>query len=177
MSDSLDLRDARADDLPAIQRIYAEHVLHGLATFELEPPSVEEMRRRHAEVLGHGLPYLVAEQAGEVLGYGYATPYRPRPAYRFTVEDSIYLRADLGARGIGSGLLGELIARCERGPWRQMIAVIGNSENAASIRLHQRLGFHHVGTFEAVGFKHGRWVDTLLMQRALGEGGTCPPID
>jgi L-amino acid N-acyltransferase YncA len=169
------VRDARDDDLPAIQAIYAHHVLHGLATFEEVPPSVDDLRARRAQVLGLGLPYLVAEHAGAVVGYSYATGYRPRPAYRFTVEDSVYVADGLGGRGIGAALLGALIRRCEAGPWRQMIAIIGDRDNAGSIALHRRLGFRLVGTLEAPGYKLGRWVDTVLMQRPLGPGAGSPP--
>jgi len=161
--------------MPDIQAIYAHHVLHGLATFEEVPPALAEMSERRASVVKAGLPYLAAELDGKVVGYAYATAYRPRPAYRFTVEDSIYVAHGLDGRGIGSALLQALIARCERGPWRQMLAVIGNSGNAGSIALHRRLGFEPVGTLHAVGFKFGRWVDTVLMQRALGHGDTSAP--
>lgn len=169
------VRDARAEDMAAIQAIYAHHVLHGLATFEEVPPSAEELDARRAAVLGAGLPYIVAESGGEVVGYSYATAYRPRPAYRFTVEDSIYVQDGRGGQGVGSALLAELIARCEAGPWRQMIAVIGNSGNAGSIALHRRYGFAPAGLLHDVGFKFGRWVDSVLMQRPLGTGaGTLP---
>ncbi|RMR08947.1 Phosphinothricin N-acetyltransferase [Pseudomonas syringae pv. helianthi] len=177
MTQTLILRDACDHDMPAVQAIYADHVLHGISSFELEPPSLAELLQRRAQVLGNGLPYLVAERAGEVVGYGYATLYRPRPAYRFTVEDSVYIRDGMGGQGIGQALLGELLQRCEQGGWRQMIAVIGNSENIASLRLHERLGFRRVGVFESVGFKHGRWVDTVLMQRRLGDGSGSAPCD
>ncbi|MGV8860661.1 MAG: GNAT family N-acetyltransferase [Pseudomonas sp.] len=171
------VRDACEDDMSAVQSIYAQHVIGGIASFELEAPSVPQMIERRADVLAKGLPYLVAELAGEVVGYGYATLYRPRPAYRFTVEDSVYVRDGLGGHGIGLTLLGELIDRCTRGGWRQMIAIIGDSKNHASTRLHERLGFHRVGVFESVGFKHGRWVDTVLMQRSLGDGSlSLPPV-
>ena len=171
---AITLRDATVLDVPSIRAIYADHVSHGLASFELEPPSAEEMRQRFEAVKAVGLPYLIAEQAGEIVGYSYATPYRPRPAYRHTVEDSVYVRSDQAGRGIGHRLLGELIARVEQGDWRQMVAIIGNSENRASIALHERLGFHLVGVLESVGFKHGRWLDTVLMQRRLGEGDLTP---
>ncbi|MEE4888264.1 N-acetyltransferase family protein [Pseudomonas alliivorans] len=177
MSLIFNLRDAREDDMPVIQAIYADHVLNGISSFELEPPSVGELARRRALVLESGLPYRVAEHAGEVVGYGYATPYRPRPAYRFTVEDSVYVRNGMGGMGIGRALLGDLIWHCEQGGWRQMVAVIGNSENAASIGLHESFGFRRVGVFESVGFKHGRWVDTVLMQCALGDGASTFPVD
>jgi L-amino acid N-acyltransferase YncA len=169
------VRDAAAADMTAIQAIYAHHVLHGLATFEEVPPSVADMTERRAAVLKAGLPYLAAEIDGTVVAYAYATAYRPRPAYRFTVEDSIYVAHGFGGRGIGSPLLRALINRCELGPWRQMLAVIGNSGNAGSIALHRRHGFQPVGTLHAVGFKLGRWVDTVLMQRALGDGDRTAP--
>jgi L-amino acid N-acyltransferase YncA len=162
------LRDATEADMPAVQRIYAHHVLHGLASFEEAPPTVREIAARRQAVLARGLPYLVAEQAGAVTGYSYATSYRPRPAYRFTVENSVYVEDGLHRQGIGQALLAALIDRCAEGPWRQMIAVIGDSENAASIGLHARLGFRQVGTLTAVGFKFGRWVDSVLMQREIG---------
>ena len=159
----------------AVTKIYAAHVLHGLASFEEIPPSLEEMQSRRASVLQLGLPYLVAEMDGRVVGYSYATFYRTRPAYRYTVEDSVYVEDGLNGRGIGTLLLAELIARCERGPWRQMLAVIGDSANAASIGVHAACGFLRVGTLRSVGFKFGRWVDSVFMQRPLGEGdGTRP---
>lgn len=169
------IRDATEADMPAIQAVYAHHVLHGLATFEEVPPSVAEMAERRAAVLKAGLPYLAAELDGRVVGYAYATAYRPRPAYRFTIEDSVYVAHGLDGRGIGSALLGALIDRCEQGPWRQMLAVIGNSGNAGSIALHRRCGFEPVGTLRSAGFKLGRWVDTVLMQRALGDGDRSAP--
>jgi L-amino acid N-acyltransferase YncA len=169
------VRDAREADMPAIQAIYTHHVLYGLASFEETPPSVEEMLARRQAVLGLGLPYLAAEQGGRIVGYSYATAYRPRPAYRHTIEDSIYVADGLGGRKIGSSLLGALIARCEAGPWRQMLANIGDSGNAGSIGLHRRFGFEPIGTLRSTGFKFGRWVDTVLMQRSLGPGdGTLP---
>lgn len=171
------IRDARDDDMAAVQAIYAHHVLHGLASFEEVPPGVAEMAARRAHVHALGLPYLVAERGVALLGYAYATSYRPRPAYRFTVEDSVYVAAGHGGEGIGTALLGALIARCEEGPWRQMLAVIGDSGNAASLALHSRLGFRAAGTFHSVGFKFGRWVDSVLMQRPLGTGDTAPPAE
>lgn len=164
------VRAAETADLPAIQAIYAHHVLHGLASFEEEPPPVEELRARRQKVLDLGLPYLAAELDGAVVGYAYAGTYRPRPAYRFTVENSVYVRDGLAGRGVGKALLGALIDRCSTGPWRRMLAVIGDSDNRASIGLHRSCGFRLVGTLEAVGFKHGRWVDSVLMQRPLGPG-------
>ncbi|MCB4771174.1 N-acetyltransferase family protein [Ancylobacter sp. Lp-2] len=175
---SFRIRDAVDADMETVQAIYAHHVLHGLASFETTPPSSAELTARRAAVRAAGLPYLVAEGGGRVLGYCYATIYRPRPAYRHTVEDSVYVAQDLGGRGIGAALLEELIRRCEAGGWRQMLAVIGNSGNAGSIALHRRLGFETVGTLKAVGFKFGSWVDTVLMQRELGEADrTLPPMD
>ena len=169
------VRDATDADIPAIQSIYGQEVLHGLASFEEVPPTVAEMRRRRREILALGLPYLVAEIDGRVAGYGHAGPYRHRPAYRHTVEDSVYVGLEMRGLGVGGRLLGALIVACERGPWRQMIAVIGDRGNAGSIRLHQRFGFREIGTLEAVGYKLGRWVDTVLMQRALGTGSGSAP--
>jgi phosphinothricin acetyltransferase len=169
------VRPAAEADMTAVQAIYAHHVLHGLATFEEVPPSVDEMLSRRASVLSLGFPYLVAEIDGRVGGYSYATAYRARPAYRHTIENSVYVAEGLDSRGIGTALLKALIARCEAGPWRQMLAIIGNSGNAGSIALHRRLGFEHVGTLKSVGFKLGRWVDTVLMQRSLGVGDTALP--
>jgi phosphinothricin acetyltransferase len=169
------VRDAAEGDFAAIQAIYAHHVLHGLASFEEVPPGVREMTSRWADVRKAGLPYLVAECDGRVVGYTYASPYRARPAYRYTIEDSVYVANDLPGRGIGATLLDALIARCERGPWRQMLAVIGDSGNAGSIGLHRSRGFAMSGTLHAVGFKFGRWVDSVIMQRALSAGGHTPP--
>jgi phosphinothricin acetyltransferase len=164
------VREARDDDMGAVQTIYAHHVLHGTASFEEEPPPLGEMQRRRAEVLARGLPYLVADIDGRVAGYSYATPYRARSAYRFSIENSVYVDYTRHRSGVGRALLTELIARCERGDWRQMIAIIGDSAQAASIGLHASLGFRHIGTLQAVGLKFGRWLDTVLMQRALGQG-------
>lgn len=175
MADQPILRDARESDMPAVQAIYAHHVIHGTASFELEPPTLEQMLQRRADICANGLPYLVAERDGEVVGYAYATPYRPRPAYRFTVEDSVYVREGMAGFGIGHALLAAVIQHCTASGRRQMVAIIGNSENSASIRLHTRLGFRQVGVFESVGFKHGRWLDTVIMQRELGEGASTTP--
>ncbi|WP_316168122.1 MULTISPECIES: N-acetyltransferase family protein [unclassified Bradyrhizobium] len=169
------VRDAEERDMAQVQAIYSHYVLNGLATFEEVEPSAEEMISRRASVLAAGLPYLVAEADGRIAGYSYATSYRPRPAYRHTVENSVYVADGLHGRGVGTALLTALIARCEAGPWRQMIAVIGNSGNAGSIALHTKLDFQPVGTLSAVGFKLGRWVDTVLMQRALGPGSASLP--
>lgn len=171
------MRDATDDDMAEVQRIYAHHVLNGLATFEEVPPTVDEMRRRRAAVLSAGLPYLVADVDGRVAGYSYATAYRPRPAYRNTIEDSVYVSEALRGRRVGAALLQGLIARAEAGPWRQMLAVIGNSGNAGSIALHRRMGFEMVGTLRSVGFKLGQWVDTVLMQRPLGPGAFTLPAE
>ena len=171
-----EIRPATEADLPAITEIYEHAVRYGTATFELIPPDLAEMTRRFRALAEGGYPYLVATLDGEVAGYAYAGAYRPRPAYRFTVENSIYLRPAVHRRGIGLRLLHRLIEECERRGYRQMIAVIGDSANLASIDLHRSCGFHPVGTFQAIGFKHGRWVDSVLMQRALGQGAeTLPP--
>lgn len=167
---ALTLRDAEDSDMDAVQAIYAHYVLSSLATFEETPPSVDDMLARRASVLSTGLPWLIAEIEGRVAGYACAGPYRPRPAYRYTVEDSIYVADGFGGYGIGSALLSELVRRCEAGPWRQMVAVIGNSRNEACVALHRSLGFSNTGTFRSVGYKFGQWVDTVMMQRSLGEG-------
>jgi phosphinothricin acetyltransferase len=172
---SVTIRDAAESDMASVQSIYAPHVLRGLATFEEIPPAVGEMLERRAAVLELGLPFLVAESAGKVVGYSYASMYRARPAYRHTLEDSVYVEEGLARRGIGSALLEALIDRCSSGPWRQMLAVIGDSGNAGSVSLHRRLGFRDVGTLTSVGFKLGRWVDTVIMQRALGSGDSTLP--
>ena len=169
------VRPAAAQDLPAIQSIYAHHVLHGLASFEEVPPPVEEMRRRYEDVLAHGLPYLAAEENGEVLGYGYCSLYRTRSAYRYTLEDSIYVKEGRQGRGVGKAVLGQLIERCTALNYRQIVAVIGDSANAASIRLHASLGFLRAGVLRSTGYKFGRWVDSVYMQLPLGAGdGTRP---
>jgi phosphinothricin acetyltransferase len=169
------VRAATPDDIGEIHSIYAHHVLKGLASFEEEPPSPAELRRRYDEVTGRGLPYLVAEFGGMVAGYAYCTLYRARSAYRYSLEDSVYVRPDAQGRGIGIMLLDQLIGRCEALGYRQMIAVIGDSANAASIGLHARAGFLRVGTLRSVGFKFGRWVDSVVMQRPLGSGDATPP--
>lgn len=171
------IRPATVDDLPEIQKIYAHHVLASTATFEEAPPTVLEMEQRLAKVREQGLPWLVAEVDGRVVGYCYATVYRPRPAYRYTIEDSIYLADGESGKGIGRDLLSALIEHCERGPWRQMIAVIAGTQNQGSVALHRKLGFAHVGTQPATGFKFGQWIDVVFMQRALGAGSETPPAD
>ena len=163
------VRAARDADVAEIAAIYGHYVRTALATFEVDPPDAAEMARRRAGVLAHGLPYLVAELEGSVAGYAYAAPYRLRPAYRFTVENSVYVHPAHAGKGLGRLLLSGLIAGCEAAGARQMVAVIGDSGNAASIGLHAALGFRHVGVLRSVGFKSGRWVDTVLMQRPLGE--------
>jgi phosphinothricin acetyltransferase len=174
MSDVL-IRPAAEADLPAITAIYDHAVRTGTATFELIPPDLAEMTRRFGALRDGGFPYLAAELDGAVVGYAYAGPYRPRPAYRFTVENSIYLAPASHRRGIGIQLLQRLIAECEARGYRQMIAVIGDSANAGSIGVHTRAGFQMIGTHPSVGLKFGRWLDTVMMQLALGEGDTTIP--
>jgi len=169
------LRPSTDADLPAITAIYAYAVMHGTGTFELEAPDEAEMARRRADVLSKGLPWLVAEEAGRLLGYAYANHFRPRRAYRFCLEDSIYLINDARGRGIGRLLLAELLARCEAAGARQMLAVIGDSANGGSIGVHLALGFEHTGLLKASGWKFERWLDVVLMQRALGTGAATPP--
>ncbi len=164
---TLIVRDSAPADLPAIQEIYAWHVSNGLASFEEVPPDVAEFARRRDDVLARGFPYLVAADESGVLGYAYVTSYRSRSAYRFAVENSVYVRHGGARRGLGRALLAELIARCERLGLGQIVAVIGDSANAASIGLHAALGFRMVGALTNIGFKHERWVDSVLMQRAL----------
>ena len=158
-----------------MQAIYAHHVLHGLASFEETPPDLEEMRRRHAEITARGLPYIVADLGGTVAGYGYCGPYRQRSAYRYALEDSVYVREDVIGRGVGSAILAKLIELSAALGYRQLVAVIGDSAHAASIELHARHGFLRVGTLRSIGFKHGRWVDSVIMQRPLGSGDGAPP--
>ena len=174
------IRESVDSDLPLIQAIYAHHVLTGLGSFEETPPDLDEMARRRADILARGLPYLVAELddpalAGRLAGYAYAAPFRTRSAYRFSVEDSIYVAPDANRRGIGRALLDELLRRCTALGYRQMIAVIGDSANHGSIGLHVHAGFKQVAFMPAVGFKFGRWVDSVIMQRPLGEGQTTLP--
>jgi L-amino acid N-acyltransferase YncA len=172
---SLLIRPATAADLSTVTEIYEHAVRHGTATFELIPPDLAEMTRRFRALVDGGFPYLVAEFNGGVAGYAYAGPYRPRPAYRFTVENSIYLDPAIHRRGIGLQLIQHLIAECEARGFRQMIAVIGDSANAGSIGVHTRCGFQMIGTHPHVGLKFGRWLDTVMMQLALGEGATTVP--
>jgi L-amino acid N-acyltransferase YncA len=166
-SPTFSLRPATEADMTGIQRIYGEHVDHGLASFEESAPTVDDMLARFRSLKSQGFPYIVAERKSGIVGYAYAGPYRTRSAYRFTIENSVYVDRHAAGEGIGRALLSQLIHECEQGPWRQMIAIIGNSGNGASVALHKSLGFRLVGTLRDVGFKHDQWVDTVLMQRAL----------
>lgn len=169
------IRPVTLADLPTIHAIYSYNVLHGTASWELAPPDEAEMQRRMQTVLDHGYPYFVAEVDGQVVGYTYASSYRPRVGYRYTVENSIYVANGVQGRGVGRQLLSTLITACAAQGFRQMVAVIGDSQNLASIRLHESLGFIHVGLLPNIGFKFGRWLDSVLMQRQLGEGATTIP--
>ena len=169
------IRPGTPADIARITAIYAWNVLNGTGTFELVAPDAADMTLRHQDVLSKGLPWLVAERAGQVLGYAYANHFRPRPAYRFCLEDSIYLAADAMGQGIGRLLLAELLSQCEARGARQMLAVIGDSANAASIGLHRRLGFEQTGVLTAAGWKFERWLDVVVMQRSLGQGSTAAP--
>ena len=173
---TLDIRPTTAADLPAITEIYQHAVRYGTATFELIPPDLTEMTRRFGVLMDGGFPYFSAAFEGRVVGYAYAGAYRPRPAYRFTVENSIYLRPAIHRRGVGLQLLRRLIEECEGRGYRQMIAVIGDSANAGSIGVHTACGFQMIGTHPDVGLKFGRWLDTVMMQRALGDGGSTLPV-
>jgi len=169
------LRSAKTSDIAAITRIYADAVTHGTASFELEPPDEAEMMRRYEALVENGYPYLVAEVSGAIAGYAYAGPYRARPAYKWTVENSIYVAPEFHRRGIGLRLLKALIVESERRGFRQMIAVIGDSAQTPSIGVHTAAGFAPVGVFRAIGYKHGKWLDTPLMQLMLGKGDAAPP--
>jgi len=169
------VRPAVRTDIPAVARIYAHAVEHGTATFELAAPDEAEMARRFNELTAQGFPYLVAVVDETVVGYAYAGPYRARPAYRFTVESSVYVAHDSYRRGVGKALLEALIEASTEKGFRLMVAVIGDSNQAASIRLHEATGFKHAGVFESIGYKFDRWLDTVLMQRALGPGASKPP--
>jgi L-amino acid N-acyltransferase YncA len=171
------IRVSRDTDIARVHNIYSHHVRHGLASFEEIPPSPEEMARRRQDVLSRGLPYLVAEADGGVMGYAYAGPYRTRSAYRFTLEDSVYIASEAIGRGIGRQLLSAVIERCTGLGYRQMIAIIGDSTHKASIGLHEQAGFRRIGVLPSVGFKFGRWVDSVLMQRPLGPGDTVLPVE
>jgi phosphinothricin acetyltransferase len=177
LANDLHIRPSTAADVGAITAIYVHAVREGTGTFELEPPGETEMARRRDDVLAKGLPWLVATAGagGAVLGYAYANHFRPRPAYRYCLEDSVYLHPKAQRQGVGRLLLAELLARCEAGGARQMLAVIGDADNAASIGVHRALGFEHSGVLRAAGWKFGRWLDVVMMQRRLGAGETTPP--
>jgi L-amino acid N-acyltransferase YncA len=177
MSPSPPVRRCTREDLPGVREIYALEVREGTASFELEPPSLAEMAARFAAIDAAGLPYLVAELDGRIAGYAYASPYRPRPAYRYTVEDSVYVARFAHRQGVGRALLGAVIERATARGMRQMVAIVGDSAHLASIELHRRAGFRLVGTLENVGWKFGRWLDTVIMQRALGAGAGAPAPD
>ncbi len=168
------IRPSRDEDIAAITAIYAHHVLNGTGTFEVDPPSVADMTSRRADVLAKGLPFIVAEEAGQVIGYAYCTWFKPRPAYRFSAEDSIYLAPGVHGKGIGRALLAELAAQAERVGIRKLIAVIGDSSNAGSIGVHRSLGFEHVGILKSCGWKFDQWLDVVLMEKALGPGDSTP---
>lgn len=169
------IRPSREEDLDAITRIYGHHVLHGTGTFETTPPTLAEMTARRADVLGKGLPWLVAEEGGQVLGFAYGNWFKPRPAYRFSVEDSIYMDPAAHRKGLGRALLAELLAVLERTGTRKVMAVIGDSANAGSIGVHKALGFEPVGVVQSCGWKFDRWLDIVLMQKTLGAGDSTPP--
>ena len=175
MIEAMNIRPATLADIPTITAIYAHAVQHGTATFELEPPTEVEMTRRMQAVLDGNFPYLAAEIDGKLAGYAYASLYRTRPAYRFTVENSVYVAHDMHRHGIGKALLLKLIDECAARGYRQMIAVIGDSDQAASIGVHKACGFEHAGNLKSIGWKFGKWLDTPLMQRALGDGASSPP--
>ena len=169
------LRPSQEQDLPAITAIYGHHVLHGSGTFETEPPSLADMTARRAEVLARQLPYLVAEDGGRIVGFAYCNWFKPRPAYRFSAEDSIYLAPDVHRHGLGRALLAELAAQAEAAGVRKLIAVIGDSANASSIGVHRSVGFEQVGVLKSCGWKFERWLDAVLMEKTLGAGNTNPP--
>ncbi|WP_374642989.1 N-acetyltransferase family protein [Hydrogenophaga sp.] len=171
------IRPSRDEDLDAITRIYAHHVLHGTGTFETTPPTRDEMAGRRADVLGKGLPWLVIEVDGQVMGYAYGNWFKPRPAYRYSVEDSIYMAPESAGKGLGKLLLTELLAQCERAGVRKVMAVIGDSANAGSIGVHKALGFEQVGVVQSCGWKFGRWLDIVLMQKSIGQGDSTPPVE
>ena len=171
------IRASTEDDIAAIAEIYAHHVLTGTASFETDPPDTAEIAGRRRDVLARGLPYLVAEDSGAVAGYAYAAPYRTRPAYRFSLEDSIYMHPSCAGKGTGTRLLERLITLSEATGARQMVAIIGDSQNLPSIRLHEKFGFRYVGVLRSVGFKFGRWLDTVIMQRVLYSDAQAPNVD
>ena len=169
------IRPSTDADLPAITAIYAHHVLHGTGTFEIDPPTETDMAGRRADVLGRGLPWLVAEQDGQVLGFAYANWFKPRPAYRFSAEDSIYVADSARGKGLGRQLLAELIVQAEAAGVRKLLAVIGDSANAGSIGVHTSVGFSHVGILKSCGWKFDRWLDVVMMEKSLGLGDSTPP--
>lgn len=169
------IRPSLEADIPAVTAIYAHHVLHSTGTFETEAPSEQDMTARRADVLAKGLPYLVAEAGGQVVGFAYGNWFKPRPAYRFSVEDSIYLVPEQQSKGLGRALLAELMARCEAVGIRKMMAIVGDSANAGSVGVHLALGFEQVGKIDACGWKFGAWRDIVIMQKTLGLGDTVPP--
>ena len=169
------IRPSRDDDLPAITAVYAHHVLHGTGTFETTPPGEADMAARRADVLSKGLPWLVAEEDGEVLGFAYCNWFKPRPAYRFSAEDSIYLAPQAHGRGLGRELLTALAAQAEARGVRKLIAVIGDSANAGSVGVHRSCGFTPVGVLRSCGWKFGRWLDVVLMEKVLGAGDSTSP--
>jgi len=173
---TLKIRASQPEDLGAITRIYAHHVLHGTGTFEIDPPSLADMTQRRADVLAKGLPHLVAEAQGAVIGFAYCNWFKPRPAYRFSAEDSIYLAPQAHRRGIGRALLGELARQAEAVGVRKLIAVIGDSANAGSVGVHSAAGFTMVGTLRSCGWKFDRWLDIVLMEKTLGAGDNTPPV-
>ena len=169
------IRNSLPEDIPAINAIYKHHVLHGTGTFEIDPPSCDDMANRRADVIGKGLPYLVATEGSQILGFAYCNWFKPRPAYRFSAEDSIYLAPEALGRGLGRSLLTELMQRAEAAGVRKLIAVIGDSANQGSIGVHQSVGFTHVGVLKSCGWKFGRWLDVVLMDKALGAGDSSAP--
>ena len=171
------IRPSHHEDIAAITAIYAQHVLHGTGTFETEPPSASDMATRRADVLSKGLPYLVAEHEGNILGFAYGNWFKPRPAYRYSVEDSVYLTPGLDRKGLGRAMLAELLAHCETAGIRKIMAIIGDSANAGSVGVHLAVGFKQVGIVEACGWKFGAWRDIVIMQKTLGPGASEPPAE
>lgn len=172
---TLQIREAAVADMRSLHAIYAHHVLHGFGTFDVSPPSLGDFEDNWRGVVACGLSWLVGTADGEAVGYAYASPFRPRTGYRYAVEDSVYVRDDWRGKGVGRQLLAPLIARCEAAGARQVVAAIGDSQNAGSIALHRHFGFEHAGTIRAIGYKLGRWVDVVMMQRALNGGDQSPP--
>lgn len=169
------IRTSQTEDLPQITAIYSHHVLHGTGTFELEPPSEHDMTLRRADVLSKGLPYIVAIKDGEVLGFAYCNWFKPRPAYRYAAEDSIYIAPEAQGLGLGRALLAELLIRAEKAGVRKLIAVIGDSRNLGSIGVHGSIGFSHVGVLQSCGWKFGQWLDVVMMDKSLGLGDSTAP--